>query len=68
MEEEKKEISSAILKERVLKLLEVKSIVTLVLVFSATYGFLTGIVERDIFAGWVGMILVYFFNKDRKDS
>lgn len=54
------------MKERLIKLLEVKSIVTLVLVLAATYGFLTGSIEKEIFSGWVGMILVYFFNKDKK--
>lgn len=52
--------------DRLLKLIEVKSIVTLVLVFAATYGFLTGLIEKEIFSGWVGMILVYFFTKDKK--
>lgn len=54
------------MKERLMKLIEVKSIVTLTLVGASTYGFLNGLIEKDIFAGWVGMILVYFFNKDKK--
>jgi len=56
------------MKDRLLKLMEVKSIVTLTLTAAATYGFITGVVPVELFATWFGATLAYFFNKDRKDS
>jgi hypothetical protein len=53
------------MKERIIKLLEVKSIVTLSLTAAATYGFIVGKVPTELFGTWFGMILVYFFNKDK---
>ena len=52
------------MKERLNKLLEVKTIITLTLVFGGLYGFVTGSIGADIFGGWLSMILVYFFAKD----
>ena len=49
-------------------LVEVKSIVTLVLIFVGCWGFMTNLISGEVFSGWVGMILVYFFNKERKES
>ena len=54
------------MKERLNKLLEVKTIITLVLVFGGLYGFLTGLIGADVFGGWLSMTLVYFFTKDNK--
>jgi membrane-bound ClpP family serine protease len=53
--------------KRLVALLEVKSMVTLVLVFVGCWGFMTNLISGEVFAGWVGMILVYFFNKERKE-
>ena len=55
------------MKERIIKLLEVKSIVTLMLVTAATYGFISKIVPVELFSTWVGMILTYFFARNNKD-
>ena len=52
---------------RLEKLVEVKSIVTLTLVGVGSWGFITNLISGEVFAGWVGMILVYFFNKDRTE-
>ena len=54
--------------ERLIKLLEVKSMVTLILVVVGCWGFVNEIISGEVFAGWVSAIMVYFFNKDRKDS
>lgn len=54
--------------KRLEKLIEVKSIVTLTLVGVGCWGFVANLISGEVFAGWVGMILVYFFNKDRKDT
>lgn len=52
--------------ERLVKLLEVKSIITLALVISAVWGFVNNMIPIELFGGWVGMILIYFFQKDTK--
>ncbi|NCU28493.1 MAG: hypothetical protein EOM85_02375 [Candidatus Moranbacteria bacterium] len=51
--------------KRISALLEVKSIVTLALVFSAVWGFVNKMIPIELFGGWVGMILIYFFQKDK---
>jgi len=53
--------------KRICALIEVKSIVTLTLVIVGCIGFMQGVIGGEVFAGWVGMILVYFFNKERKE-
>lgn len=49
--------------ERVLKLFEVKSIMTLSLIFVACYGFITGKISAELFAAWVTAVVTYFFTK-----
>jgi hypothetical protein len=49
-------------------LVEVKSIVTLALVGVGCWGFMANMISGEVFAGWVSAIMVYFFNKDRKES
>jgi uncharacterized membrane protein YdjX (TVP38/TMEM64 family) len=51
------------MKERITKLLEVKSIVTLTLTGAATYGFIVGTVPVELFATWFGAVITYFFAK-----
>lgn len=53
--------------KRLVSLLDVKSLVTLTLVVVGCWGFMTNLISGEVFAGWVGMILVYFFNKERKE-
>lgn len=53
---------------KLIKLLEVKSLVTLILVIVGCWGFVSNLISGEVFAGWVGMIMVYFFNKDRKQD
>lgn len=50
--------------ERLIKLLEVKSMITLMLVAVACWGFIAGLISTELFATWVGMIITYFFKKD----
>lgn len=50
---------------RLLALIEVKSIITLILIAAAVGGFFIGVISGEVFSGWVGMVLVYFFNKDK---
>jgi uncharacterized membrane protein YdjX (TVP38/TMEM64 family) len=49
------------MRERIMKLLEVKSIVTLMLTGASTYGFIVGTVPVELYASWVGGIIAYFF-------
>lgn len=49
--------------ERVLKLFEVKSIMTLLLIIVACYGFIVGKISAELFAAWVTAVVTYFFTK-----
>lgn len=51
--------------KRISALLEVKSIITLALVLSAVWGFVNKMIPIELFGGWVGMIFIYFFQKDK---
>lgn len=55
------------LKKRLLQLLQVKSIVTLMLVTVACYGFVVKIIPVELFATWVGATIAYFFNRKQSD-
>ena len=52
--------------KRLEALLEVKSIITLLLVASACWGFYTKIVPVELFATWVGAVITYFFARQPK--
>lgn len=55
------------MKERLAKLIDLKSIVTLALVGVFSIGFLKGAIGSDKFAEIVTMVVVFYFAK-RKDS
>lgn len=54
--------------DRLLKLFEIKSIITLTLTFVVSWGFVTKIVPVELMAAWYGSIITYFFMKDKKES
>jgi hypothetical protein len=51
------------MKEKFAKLVDLKSIVTLVLVAAAVYGFVQKIISAELFATWVTAIIVFYFTK-----
>lgn len=50
------------------QLLEVKSIVTLLLVSIACYGFVAKMISAELFGGWVMAVMTYFFTKQPKQG
>jgi len=54
------------MKEKLIKLLEVKSIITIVLLGIFAYGFVIGKIDGEQVVTATFMILTYFFNKDSK--
>ena len=56
------------MKEKLLELLKVKSIITILTFISFFYLSITGKIGNDNFMLILGMIATYFFNKDNKDS
>ncbi len=56
------------MRNRLMKLLEVKSIVTLSLVLVACYGFVTGIVPVELFSTWVGAVITFYFTRKQPDT
>jgi hypothetical protein len=47
-------------------LVKVKSIMSLAMIFALIYGFVSGMISGEVFAGFVGAIITYFFT--RKDA
>lgn len=56
------------MKDRLTKLLELKSIITLMLISVACYGFVVNKITPELFATWVGMVLVFYFTRKQPDS
>jgi hypothetical protein len=56
------------MKDALIKLLKVKSIITLISFVAFVYLSVTGKISSDNFMLILGMIATYFFNKDKKDG
>lgn len=54
------------LTDRLVKLLELKSIISTMLVSAATYGFVKGLVSVEVFIALVVSVITYYFT--RKES
>ncbi len=53
-------------KDQVAKLIDVKTIITLVTVGALTYGFIAKFVGVEVYVPIVSAVVAYFFNKDKK--
>lgn len=51
------------MKEKIAKLIDVKTIVTFTVVGAITYGFVVGKVPIEVYAPIVASVIAYFFNK-----
>lgn len=56
------------MKDALIKLLKVKSIITLISFVAFVYLSVIGKISSDNFMLILGMIATYFFNKDKKDG
>lgn len=56
------------MKNKLIDLLKVKSIITLLSFFAFFYLAITEKIENDNFMLILGMIATYFFNKEKRDS
>jgi hypothetical protein len=52
-----------LLLKNVANLAKVKSIMSLAMVFALIYGFVNQMISGEVFAGFVGAIITYFFTK-----
>lgn len=52
--------------ERIAKLIDVKSIITFVIIGGMTYGFIVGSIDPTAYAGLGGSIIAYYFTKSEK--
>lgn len=52
------------MKEALIKLLKVKTIVTLVVTFCLAYGFIAGKIQTDVFMPIVTLIFGFYFTKN----
>lgn len=58
----KKSISPSI-SSKIAKLIDVKSIVTFVVVSGVTYGFITHLVGSETYSAFAGSIIAYYFTR-----
>lgn len=56
------------IKERIAKLIDLKSIITILMVGALVWGFATGKLEANEFIPLVTMILTFYFVKKGKDE
>lgn len=54
------------MKNALISLLKVKSIITLTIIGGVTYGFVAGTVDPATYCGFAGAVITYFFT--RKDE
>ena len=54
------------MKQALVNLLKVKTIITLTVMFCTAYGFLTGKIETEVFMPIVTLVLTFYFKKDDK--
>lgn len=51
------------MKEKLIKLIDLKSIITIILTLAAVYGFVTKLIGVELFASWVSMALAFYFSR-----
>lgn len=56
------------MKDRIAKLIDLKSIVTIIITIALVYGFIVGKVESDQFLTIATMIFMFYFQKNKKGS
>lgn len=54
------------MKQALVNLLKVKTIITLTVMFCTAYGFLTSKIETEVFMPIVTLVLTFYFKKDDK--
>lgn len=54
------------MKDKIANLIDLKSIITLILIIALTYGFIAKFVSIEVFAPIVASVIAYFFNKAPK--
>lgn len=53
------------IKEKIAKLIDLRSIITIVMTFGALYGFITGKIGADQFLTLVTMVFMFYFTKKK---
>lgn len=53
------------MKDKIAKLIDLKSIVTIILTIAATYGFIKGMIPVDQFMILVTMVFMFYFQKKK---
>ena len=54
--------------KKIVKLIDLKSFITLGLVATMIWGFVVGIVDVKDFLGYVGIVMVFYFTKKEKED
>lgn len=53
------------IREKLAKLIDVKSIVTFAIVAGITYGFVIGTVQSETYAAFTGTVITYYFTRKK---
>ena len=56
------------MKEKIAKLIDLKSIVTLMVTIASIYGFVVGLIPQDQFMMLVTMVFIFYFQKPKKGT
>lgn len=57
------------MKQKIIKLIDLKSIITILLSITLIWGFIVGKISPDVFIPFVSMTFTFFFTKkDKKES
>lgn len=56
------------IKERIAKLIDLKSIVTIIMTIGLLYGFITNKIQADQFITLATMIFMFYFQKNGKEE
>lgn len=56
------------IKEKIAKLIDLKSLITLALAITLIYGFIVGKIDSKDFLVYVTMVFTFYYAKDKKDE
>ena len=56
------------MKEKLIKLIDLKSILTILLTISLIVGFFKGMITADVFVPFISMAFTFYFTKNKKEE
>ena len=56
------------MKEKIIKLIDLKTIITLIMTISLVVGFFKGMISAEVFIPFVSMTFMFYFNKKKESE